>query len=268
MNQDMTQPNLLEEQLRQGQNKEAGGQLAGGMAHAFNNTLSVIIGYSDLLQMNLPAGDPSHKHAVEIAKAARRAAALTYQLLAFGLKQPSQPVILDLNAAAGEFEKMLRRVIGEDIDITLKRIPGLGGVRIDPGQLEQVLMNLAVSARDGMARGHTLLIETANVEMDETCARPSPSRPPGPYVMLSVSETDQGIDKETQLHILEPFSSTRESSKAIELGLSAACAIVKQNAGFILAYSELGKGTTFQLYLPRLGDGLQLSVPLAAPGMP
>jgi nitrogen-specific signal transduction histidine kinase len=264
MNQNITHSNPSEEQLGQGPNKEAASRLAGGVAHDFNNTLSIIIGYSDLLQMNLPAGDPSHRHAVEIAKAARRAAALSYQLLAISRKQATQPVILDLNAVTVEFEKMLRRVIGEDIEITFKRIPGLGRVWMDPGQVEQVLMNLAVNARDAMPQGGRLLIETANVELDETWARQSLSVPPGSYVMLSVSDTGRGIDKETQLHIFEPFCSTRESGKSMELGLSRVDRIVKQNAGFVLVYSELGKGTTFRVYLPRLADALKLSVPQEA----
>jgi two-component system, cell cycle sensor histidine kinase and response regulator CckA len=265
MNEDITQRKLLEAQLRQAQKMEAVGQLAGGVAHDFNNALGVITGYSDLLQMNLPAGDPSHRHAVEIAKAGRRAAALTRQLLAFSRKQVIQPVVLDLNAATSELEKMLRRLIGEHIEITFKRSPGLGRVKMDPGQVEQVLMNLAVNSRDAMPEGGRLCIETSNVELDETYARQNVFVTPGSYVMLSVSDTGCGMDKETQLHIFEPFFTTKEPGKGTGLGLSTVYGIAKQNAGYVVACSELGKGTTFKLYLPRLSDTAMLPLPLQAP---
>jgi two-component system cell cycle sensor histidine kinase/response regulator CckA len=264
MNEDITQRKLLEDQLRQAQKMEAVGQLAGGVAHDFNNALGVITGYSDLLQMNLPAGDPSHRHAVEIAKAGRRAAALTRQLLAFSRKQVIQPVVLDLNAATGELEKMLRRLIGEHIEITFKRSPGLGRVKMDPGQVEQVLMNLAVNSRDAMPHGGSLCIETANVELDETYARQNVFVIPGSYVMLSVSDTGCGMDKETQLRIFEPFFTTKEPGKGTGLGLSTVYGIAKQNAGYVVVYSELGKGTTFKLYLPRLSDTATLPLPVPA----
>jgi two-component system, cell cycle sensor histidine kinase and response regulator CckA len=260
MNEDVTQRKLLEDQLRQSQKMEAVGQLAGGVAHDFNNMLSVITGYSDLLQMNLPPGEPSHKHAEEIAKAGRRAAALTRQLLAFSRKQVIQPVVLDLNAATHELEKMLRRLIGENIEIIFRRNPHLGRVKMDPGQVEQVLMNLAVNARDAMPRGGRLRIETTNVELDETYARQNAYVQPGAYVMLSVSDSGCGMDKETQLHIFEPFFTTKESGKGTGLGLSTVYGIAKQNAGYIMVYSEVGKGTTFRLYLPRLADAAKPSL--------
>jgi len=262
MNEDITQRKLLEDQLRQAQKMEAVGQLAGGVAHDFNNELGVITGYSELLQTNLPAGDRSHKYAVEIAKAGRRAAALTRQLLAFSRKQVIQPVVLDLNAATGELEKMLRRLLGEHIEITFKRSPDLGQVKMDPGQVEQVLMNLAVNARDAMPKGGKLCIETANIELDEIYARQNAFVSPGSYVMLSVSDTGCGMDKNTQLHIFEPFFTTKESGKGTGLGLSTVYGIAKQNAGYIMVYSELGKGTTFKLYLPRLSESANLVVPL------
>jgi two-component system cell cycle sensor histidine kinase/response regulator CckA len=264
MNEDVTQRKLLEDQLRQAQKMEAVGQLAGGIAHDFNNTLGVIIGYSDLLQMKLPVADPSHRHAMQITEAGRRASALIRQLLAFSRKQVIQPVVLDLNSATKEFERMLHHLIGEDIEITFKRSPDLGRVKMDPGQVEQMLMNLAVNARDAMPQGGRLCIETANVELDETYARQNVHVAPGPYVMLSVSDTGCGMDRETQLHIFEPFFTTKEAGKGTGLGLSTVYGIVKQNAGHIRTYSVLGEGTTFKLYLPRLGDAVTLSLPSQA----
>jgi two-component system, cell cycle sensor histidine kinase and response regulator CckA len=260
MNEDVTQRKLLEDQLRQVQKMEAVGQLAGGIAHDFNNTLTIITGYSDLLRIQLPVGNPSHKHAEEITKAARRAAALIRQLLAFSRKQVIQPVVLDLNAATREFEKMMHHLITEDIEITFRRSPDLGRVKMDPGQVEQILMNLAVNARDAMPRGGRLCIETANVELDETYARQNVHVTPGSYVMLSVGDTGCGMDKETQLRIFEPFFTTKEVGKGTGLGLSTVYGIAKQNAGYITAFSALGKGTTFRLYLPRLDDAAKLSL--------
>jgi PAS domain S-box-containing protein len=252
MNTDITQRKLLEDQLRQAQKMEAVGQLAGGVAHDFNNALAVITGYSDLLQMSLPADSPSHRQAEEIAKAGRRAAGLTRQLLAFSRKQVIQPVVLDLNAATHELEKMLRRLIGEHIEISFKRSPGLGRVKVDPGQVEQVLMNLCVNARDAMPEGGRLCVETANVELDEVYARQHAFVVPGHYVMLSVSDTGCGMSPETQRRIYEPFFTTKESGKGTGLGLSTVYGIAKQNNGYIIVYSEVEKGTTFRLYLPRL----------------
>jgi two-component system, cell cycle sensor histidine kinase and response regulator CckA len=261
MNEDITQRKLLEDQLRQAQKMEAVGLLAGGVAHDFNNALGVITGYSDLLQMNLPAGDLSHKYAVEIAKAGRRAAALTRQLLAFSRKQVIQPVVLDLNSATRELEKMLGRLIGEHIEVTFKRSPGLGWVKMDPGQVEQILMNLAVNARDAMPQGGRMCIETANVELDETYARQNAYVRPGPYVMLSVSDTGCGMNKETQNRVFEPFFTTKQPGKGTGLGLSTVYGLAKQNSGYITVSSELGKGTAFRLYMPRLGGDAKLPLP-------
>jgi two-component system cell cycle sensor histidine kinase/response regulator CckA len=258
MNEDVTQRKLLEEQLRQAQKMEAVGQLAGGVAHDFNNSLSVIIGYSDLLQMNLPAQDTAHEYALEIAKAGRRAAGLTRQLLAFSRKQVIRPVVLDLNTATSELENILCRLIGENIEVTFKRTPGLGRVKMDPGQVEQVLMNLAANSRDAMPQGGKLCIETANVELDEAYARQNLYVKPGSYVMLSVSDTGCGMDAETQRHVFEPFFTTKEAGKGTGLGLATVYGIAKQNAGYVMVGSELGRGTTFKVYLPRLSDGAKL----------
>jgi two-component system cell cycle sensor histidine kinase/response regulator CckA len=264
MNEDVTQRKLLEDQLRHAQKMEAVGQLAGGVAHDFNNALSVITGYSDLLQVSLPSGAPSHRYAVEIAKAGHRAAALTRQLLAFSRKQVIQPVVLDLNAATRELEKMLRRLIGENIEITFKRGPGLGRVKMDPGQVEQILMNLAVNSRDAMPQGGRLSIETANVDLDEIYVRQNVYVRPGAYVMLSVSDTGCGMDKETQIHIFEPFFTTKGPGKGTGLGLSTVYGIAKQNAGYVMVSSEVGKGTTFRLYLPRRNEAAEFTLPLQA----
>jgi len=258
---DITERKLLEDQLRQAQKMEAIGRLAGGVAHDFNNALAVITGYSDLLQAHLPVSDASHQQAEEIAKAGRRAAALTRQLLAFSRKQIIQPVVLDLNSTTAELEKMLCRLIGEDVQITFKREARLGRVKMDPGQLEQILMNLAINSRDAMPQGGRLCIETANVDLDETYARQNVYVKPGAYVMLSVSDTGCGMDKETQLHIFEPFFTTKESGKGTGLGLSTVYGIVKQNSGYVRVYSEPGQGTTFKIYLPRVAEPAQPPAP-------
>jgi two-component system cell cycle sensor histidine kinase/response regulator CckA len=266
MNEDITQRKMLEDQLRQAQKMEAVGRLAGGVAHDFNNALAVITGYADLLQVNLSPEDPLRKHAEEVGKAGRRAAALTRQLLGFSRKQVINPVVLDLNATIGELEKMLRRLIGEDIQITFKRELNLGGVKIDPGQLEQILMNLAVNARDAMPQGGKLCIETANAELDETYARQNVYVTPGSYVMFSVSDTGCGMDKETQAHIFEPFFTTKDPGKGTGLGLSTVYGIVKQNDGYIQVYSEPGKGATFKIYFARVRQATQVPVS-AAPAL-
>jgi two-component system, cell cycle sensor histidine kinase and response regulator CckA len=263
MCEDATQRIFLEDQLRQAQKMEAIGQLAGGVAHDFNNALGVITGYSDLLLASLQEGDVSHKYAREIAKAGGRAATLTRQLLAFGRKQVIQPIILDLNIATEEFEKMLCRLIGEDIKVIFRRGSDLGPVKMDPGQVEQILMNLVLNARDSMPRGGRLSIETANVELDETFARQHAFVHPGPYVRLSVSDTGCGMDRDTLHHIFEPFFTTKGPGKGTGLGLSTVYGIVKQNAGYVMVYSEVGKGTTFRLYLPRLANDVELSQPSA-----
>jgi len=248
---DISERKLLEGQLQQAQKMEAVGLLAGGVAHDFNNALGVITGYSDLLQMHLPEGDPLRRYPEEIAKAANRAATLTRQLLAFSRKQVIQPVILNLNSIVSDMEKMLRRLIGEDIQITIAQGANLAQVKADPGQVEQILMNLAVNARDAMPHGGSLLIRTANANLDETYARQYAYVQPGPYVTLRFSDTGHGMDKATQARIFEPFFTTKEAGKGTGLGLSTIYGIVKQNAGYIQVYSEVGKGTTFTIYLPQ-----------------
>jgi two-component system, cell cycle sensor histidine kinase and response regulator CckA len=257
MNEDMTQRKLLEDELRQAHKMEAVGQLTSGIAHDFNNMLSIVMGYSDLLRMRLPGGDLTHKYIEQITMAGRRANALTRQLLTFSRKQVIQPVVLDLNAATSEFERMMRRLIGEDIEITFHRSPDLGRVKMDPGQVEQILMNLVVNARDAMPQGGKLGIDTANVELDETYVHLTP----GPYVMLSVSDTGCGMDEKTQIHIFEPFFTTKAVGKGTGLGLSTVYGIVKQNAGHIVTYSVPGEGTTFRIYLPRIVETAKVSGP-------
>jgi two-component system cell cycle sensor histidine kinase/response regulator CckA len=248
---DVTDRKLLEDQLRQAQKMEAIGRLAGGVAHDFNNALAVISGHSELLQIELPTSDPRREHAIEILKAGRRAASLTRQLLAFSRKQTIQPVVLDLNSVVADVDKMLRRLIGEDIDLTVVRDSKLDGVKADRGQIEQVLMNLAVNARDAMPGGGRLLIETANTELDEAYVRQHPYAKAGRFVMLKVSDTGCGMDKNTQAHIFEPFFTTKEIGKGTGLGLSMVYGIVKQSEGYISVYSEVDRGTTFRIYLPK-----------------
>jgi two-component system cell cycle sensor histidine kinase/response regulator CckA len=249
---DITERKLLEDQLRQAQKMEAVGQLAGGVAHDFNNAIGVIVGYSALLKDGLSSNETLNRYADEIDKAGHRAASLTRQLLAFSRKQVIQPTVVDLNALVAETEKMLRRLIGEDIELVLVRTPGLGRTRLDVGQVDQILMNLAVNARDAMTSGGKLVIELSNAELDETnLARRSYAKP-GSYVMLSVSDTGCGMDKETQNHIFEPFFTTKGPGQGTGLGLSTVYGIVKQSEGYIWVYSEPGKGTTFKIYFPRI----------------
>jgi len=262
MNEDITEHRLLEDQLRQAQKMEAVGRLAGGVAHDFNNMLGVIAGYGELLQLNLPPRSPLRKYADEISKAGRRATALTRQLLAFSRKQVISPVVLDLNAVVAEMETMICRLIGEDIHVSFKHQSTPAPVRIDPGQVEQILMNLAVNSRDAMPRGGTLSIEIADTELDETYARQIAYAKPGRYVMLTVSDNGCGIDKEIQPHIFEPFFTTKEVGKGTGLGLSTVYGIVKQNDGYIRIYSEAAKGTTFKIYFPRVDAALSASRPI------
>jgi PAS domain S-box-containing protein len=258
---DMSERKRLERQLRQAQKMEAIGQLAGGIAHDFNNLLGVIIGYSEILGDGLGANDPLRPKAEQIKKAGQRAASLTRQLLAFSRKQVLEPKVLDLNAVVPEILKMLQRLIGENIELVAVAGPKLGRVNADQGQIEQVIMNLAVNARDAMPRGGKLSITTANAEMDDVFARQHPGAVPGVYVMLSVSDTGCGMDAETQAHMFEPFFTTKEEGKGTGLGLATVYGIVKQSGGYVSVYSEPGQGTSFKIYLPRIDEPVPVSVP-------
>jgi len=250
-----------EEKLRLSQRLEAVGQLAGGVAHDFNNLLTVITGYSELMLRRLNETDPQHHNLTEIKKAGERAASLTHQLLAFSRKQVLQPKVLDLNSLVPDTGKMLRRLIGEDIELVLALKPALGRVMADPNQIEQVIMNLVLNARDAMPRGGKIIVETRNVELSEAYADTHIAIEPGPYVMLAVSDTGSGIDAETQKHIFEPFFTTKEVGKGSGLGLATVYGIVKQSGGNIWVYSEVGQGTTFKIYLPRIKKEAELFKP-------
>jgi CheY-like chemotaxis protein len=231
---------------------EAVGQLAGGIAHDFNNLLTAILGNTQLLLRDLPPGDTKRQDVEEIRKASERAASLTRQLLAYSRRQMLQPEILDLNVVVAEMDRMLRRLIGEHIALNTVLAPELGRVRADPNQIEQVIVNLAVNARDAMPDGGKLTIETANMELDESFAQAHLGAVPGHYAMVAVTDTGSGMDASVRAHLFEPFFTTKEVGKGTGLGLATVYGIVKQSDGYISVYSEPGRGSSFKVYLPRI----------------
>jgi len=251
---DVTDKRVLEAQLRMAGKMEAIGRLSGGIAHDFNNLLGVMIGYSQLLKRKMRSEPNLLEYAEEIEKAGQRAASLTRQLLAFSRQQIMTPTVLDLNTLVSDMEKMLPRLIGEDIAVRIELGDGLGAVRADRGQVEQVIMNLAVNARDAMPAGGTLLIQTANRELDELYARDHPGARLGRHIMLSVRDSGVGMDRETISHIFEPFFTTKELGKGTGLGLATVYGIVKQSGGYIAVDSSPGQGASFQVFLPRVDE--------------
>jgi two-component system cell cycle sensor histidine kinase/response regulator CckA len=246
-----------EERLMQAQKMEAIGQLAGGIAHDFNNLLAVIEGYGELVVDSLSAGVPERDDVGEMLAAARRASALTRQLLAFSRRQGLNPQPVNLNDVVSNVEKMLRRVIGENIEFVTRLWPALGPVLIDPSQVEQIILNLAINARDAMPDGGKLMLETANIEFDEHYAETHADVSPGPYAMLAVTDTGFGMDAATQARIFEPFFTTKEVGKGTGLGLSTVYGIVRQNGGHIGLHSEIRHGTSFRVHLPRLSGAAE-----------
>jgi PAS domain S-box-containing protein len=268
---DVTERLSLQTQFLQAQKMEAIGNLAGGIAHDFNNLLAAIMGYAEIIMMDFPANQPYHPYLQEIVKVANRGASLTRQLLAFSRKQIMQPRVFNINEVVAEMDAMLRRLIGEDIDLVTVLSPELEAVQADPAQIEQVIMNLAVNARDAMPTGGKLTIETNNVYLDEAYAQAHHAVVPGLYVMLALSDSGSGMDAETKGRIFEPFFTTKELGKGTGLGLATVYGIVKQSGGNIWIYSEPGQGTTFKIYLPRVvGDvepiKSEAPVPLHLPG--
>jgi signal transduction histidine kinase len=249
-----TEQKHLEAQLIQAQKMESVGRLAGGIAHDFNNLLTAILGYAGLARESLTEDSTVASDLDEIKKAAERAASLTRQLLAFARKQVIEPEILDLNSLVQNLEKLLHRLIGEDIDLVIRTAPSLRAVKADAGQIEQIVMNLAVNARDAMPTGGKLTIETTNVQLDGAYVRQHLGAVAGEYVLLAVSDTGVGMSDEIKQHIFEPFFTTKPQGQGTGLGLATCYGIVKQHGGYIMAYSELGHGTTFKVYLPSVAE--------------
>ena len=247
-----TQKRQLEEELRQSQKMEALGRLAGGVAHDFNNLLTVIKGHSELIIERLPTKDPLLGSGQQIRKAADRAASLTRQMLAFSRRQALEPTVFDMNSLVADMYKLLKRLIHEDIEFTFRAGESLGRIKADTGQIEQVLLNLAVNASDAMPRGGKLVIETKNVQVDPEAAKSRPNLEPGFYVMLAVSDTGHGMTAETKARIFEPFFTTKDSGKGTGLGLATVYGVVKQSGGFIWVDTTVGKGSRFEVYLPRV----------------
>lgn len=269
---DISERRRLEEQLHQAQKMEAIGMLAGGVAHDFNNILTSIIGNASLALMEIDKGDSLREEIEEIKAAGEKAAALTRQLLAFSRKQIIQPKVVGLNELLSGMEKMLGRLIGENIELVTILEPALWPVKADPGQIEQVIMNLTINSRDAMPKGGKLIIETANVDLNRNYFRNHgiKEEQPGPYVMLAVSDTGIGMDKETREHIFDPFYTTKETGKGTGLGLSTIYGVVRQSNGFVWVYSEPGRGSTFKVYLPRAEENVgaeeQERIPVGEPG--
>src|SRR5216684_485598 len=255
--QDISERQLLEQQLRQSQKMEAVGRLAGGVAHDFNNLLMVIKGHTELLVNVLPPSEHYSRKIEQIDRAADRASALTRQLLAFSRLQVLQPHVMNLNDVVEEMGKLLPRLIGEDIELVIRCSEDLGAIRADGSQMEQVIMNLAVNARDAMPDGGRLLIETSNAELDSTYNAVHPIVREGRYILLAVSDSGTGMSAETQAHIFEPFFTTKPQGKGTGLGLSTVYGVVKQSGGFIWVYSEVGKGTSFKIYLPQVDQPVE-----------
>jgi signal transduction histidine kinase len=249
---DITGYKQLEAQFMQAQKMEAIGALAGGVAHDFNNMLNVINGYCELVLEELSESDPIRKDILQISQAGTRAKSLTAQLLAFSRKQILQPAVLNLNEVIESTHSMLRRLIPENIDLVVCASPDLGLICADSGQIQQILMNLVVNARDAMPDGGKLTIETVNVDYDEEYIRSHPVAKAGPYVMMAISDNGLGMDEKTRTHLFEPFFTTKEKGKGTGLGLSTVYGIVKQSEGFIWVYSEPGHGATFKIYFPRV----------------
>src|SRR5213076_318835 len=262
---DVSAQRQLEEQLRQSQKMEAVGQLAGGIAHDFNNLLTAILGSTQLLLHSTPPGDPRREDAEEIRHAGLRAAELTRQLLAFSRRQVLAPKVLDLNAVVANVDRMLRRLLGEDVELVTSLQPAAGAVNADPGQLEQVLLNLAVNARDAMPGGGRLSIGTTRVTFQEEPAERRHRMPAGDYVCLAVADTGVGMDETTQAHLFEPFFTTKEVGKGTGLGLATVYGIVKQSGGYIWVYSEPQRGTTVKVYLPRVPGTAEPPLPAPEP---